>query len=130
MYYGKSSESKIAIAKQRAVSRKIMAAIDNQKRREEKNESRKARWEVNSYWIKRLMTAIEAAFSDDAEILSLIREKVFAKWEKYRYNREFYLAPTDIYRELEIYPVELKKRVEEIALKLRKEKEESESYKK
>ena len=68
--------------------------------------------------------------TSDIEILFLIREKVFAKWEKYRYNREFYLAPTDIYRELEIYPVELKKRVEGIVLKLRKEREESEIYKK
>ena len=127
MYYGKSSSSKIAIAKQRAVSRKIMATIDYQMRYEEKRESQQFRLEVNSYWLKKLIAAVEMEVSNELDILCLLRENVFSKWEKHKYNREFYLAHNDIYHELTQYPVEIRQRVEAIALELREERKKSES---
>lgn len=126
LYYGKSSSSKIAIAKQRAVSRKIMASIDYQKNKEDERENRRIKSEINAYWLKKMIKLVEEAFICEPNVIDTLHEKVFLKWKKYKYNRDFYLAHTDIYRELEGYPQEYKNRVEQIVCSLRKEREQFE----
>lgn len=122
MHSGTKVTTKDLIAKQRAVSRKIIATIEYQKQKEEENEKKKVKNEKNAYWLKRLIASVEEAFVHEVDVVEMLREKVFSKWKNFRYHRDAYLAPKDIYRELEQLPEEYTLRVQNIENALREER--------
>lgn len=96
-----------------------MTSIENELKEEQAKEKRR----LNVYWLGRLMEAFVNEFSDNEALIVKVESKVFARWEKYKYIRDFYLAPIDIKRELEIEDLETKKRFDELVRALRDERE-------
>lgn len=105
--------------RQRMYSIDNMESIEYKRAAIEKFERHKVEAEANKKWLLEFSQELEKAFEGNQDVLSVLKNTVFQKWEEHNFNRTAYLAPIDVYNALADFSDDVQSKAKEVGENLR-----------